>query len=103
MSSSPQFQRRETEEREDDRENQEARDDLRLSPADELEMVVERRHLEDALAAAKSVRRDLDDHGRGLDHEHTADDRQQQLLFHEDRDRAERAAERERPDVAHED
>ena len=36
-------------------------------------------------------------------HEHAADDRQQQLLLDQDRDGAERAAERERPDVAHED
>ena len=30
--------------------DQEARDHLRLAPADQLEVVVERRHLEDALA-----------------------------------------------------
>ena len=36
-------------------------------------------------------------------HEHAADDRQQQLLLDQDRDRAERAAERQRSDVAHED
>ena len=48
---SPQLQRRQAEEREDDRDDQEARDDLRLAPADQLEVMVQRRHLEDALAA----------------------------------------------------
>ena len=38
-----------------------------------------------------------------LEHEHAADDDEQQLLLDEDRDGAERAAERQRPDVAHED
>src|SRR5580765_3382468 len=38
MSRSPQLQRRQAEEREDDRENQEPRDDLRLRPSDELEV-----------------------------------------------------------------
>ena len=38
-----------------------------------------------------------------FDDEDAADDRQQQLLLDQDRDRAERAAERERSDVAHED
>ena len=47
---SSQLQRRQAEEREDDREDHEARDDLRLAPADQLEVVVDRRHPEDALA-----------------------------------------------------
>ena len=38
-----------------------------------------------------------------LEHEHAADDHQQQLLLDENGDRAERGAERQRPDVAHED
>src|SRR5215831_20028738 len=98
MSSLPQLQRREAEEREDDRENQKSRDDLGLRPADELEMVMERRHLEHALAAPKSVRSHLNDHGRRFHHEDAADDRQQQLLLDQDRHGAKRAAERERPD-----
>ena len=38
-----------------------------------------------------------------LEHEDAADDHQQQLLLDQDRDGAERAAERQRADVAHED
>ena len=61
-----------------------------------------RRHLEDALAGQLEGG-DLDDHRERLEHEDAADDDEQQLLLDQDRDRAERAAERERPDVAHED
>ena len=46
---------------------------------------------------------DLEDDRHGLDHEDAADDDEQEFLLDEDRDRAERAAERERADVAHED
>src|SRR5687768_18191259 len=40
--------------------------------------------------------RDLHDHRERLEHEDAADDREQQLLLDQDRDGAERAAERER-------
>ena len=48
--SSSQLQRRQAEEREDDRDDHEARDHLRLLPADQLEVVVQRRHPEHPLA-----------------------------------------------------
>ena len=97
-----QLQRRQAEEREDDREDQEPRDHLRLAPADQLEVVMNRRHAEDALAGDLE-RGDLDDDRHRLHHEHAADDREQRLLLDEERDGAERAAEPERSDVAHED
>ena len=40
--------------------------------------------------------------GQRLDDEHAAHDEQHDLLAHDDRDGAERRAERERADVAHE-
>ena len=45
---------------------------------------------------------DLEDHRQRFEHEHAADDRQQQLLLDQYRDGSECAAERERTDVAHE-
>src|SRR5262245_24008554 len=57
---SPQLQRGQAEEREDHRRDQESRDDFRLAPADQFEVVVKRRHLEDALPR-ELERRDLDD------------------------------------------
>ncbi len=47
-------------------------------------------------------RADLDDDGQRFEHEDAADERQQELLLDQDGDRAQRAAERERADVAHE-
>ena len=46
---------------------------------------------------------DLDHDRRRLEHEDAADDDEDELLLDEERDRAERAAERERADVSHED
>ena len=57
VASSSQLQRGEAEQGEDDREDEEPRDDLRLAPADQLEVVVERRHPEDALARELERRR----------------------------------------------
>jgi hypothetical protein len=63
---------------------------------------MQRRHLEDTLAR-QLERGHLDDHRHRFEHEDAADDRQQQFLLDEDRDRAERAAERQRSHIAHED
>ena len=46
---------------------------------------------------------DLDDHRQRLEHEHAADDAEQQFLLDQNGDGAERGAERQRSDVAHED
>ena len=67
-----------------------------------LEMVVDRRHPEHALAGAL-VDEHLDDDRQRLEHEQAADDRQHELMVGRDRDRAERAAQREAAGVAHED
>src|SRR5437868_5563510 len=99
---SSQLQGGETEQREDDREDHEPRDDLRLAPADELEVVVQRRHSEDALAGELEGS-DLQHDRRRLDDEDAADDDEDEFLLDEQRDGPERAAERERADVAHED
>src|SRR5687767_4755198 len=99
---SPQLQRRQAEQREDHRHDEKAGDDLRLAPSNQLEVVVDGRHLEDAIAR-ELERGDLDDHRERLDDEHAAHNRQQQFLLDEDGDRAQGAAERQRADVAHED
>src|SRR5262245_51512217 len=94
MALSSEFQRGEAEEREDDRENHEPRDDLRLAPADELEVVMERRHPENALPR-RLERRDLDHDRRGFDHEDAADNHQYEFLLDEQSNCGEGAAEGE--------
>ncbi len=64
-------------------------------------MVVDGRHQEDALAGELEGDH-LDHHRERLDHEDAADHREQDLLADQHRDGAERAAERERAHVAHE-
>src|SRR5258706_4316416 len=99
---SPELQRCQAEQRKDDRDNQEARDHLRLAPPNELEVVMDRRHLEHALARELEGS-DLDDHGERFGDEDAADDWQQQLLLDQNRDGAEGATERQRSHIAHED
>src|SRR5690242_20578506 len=70
---SAQFQRGETGERQHHRDDPEADHDLRLGPAELLEMMVDRRHLEEALARELEGG-DLHDHGHRLQHEQAADD-----------------------------
>src|SRR5262245_2276223 len=98
----PQLQGRETQELEDDRESPQPYDDLRLAPPALLEVVVDRRHPENALAP-RLVRGDLHDDGERLGDEQPADDDEEELLLDQDRDRAERTPESHRADVAHED
>src|SRR5436190_20206040 len=99
---SAQLQRREAEQREDDRHDDEPRDDLRLAPANQLEVMMERRHAEQALPTRRLEIPDLQDHRKRLEHEHAADNRQQQLLLDQNGHRAEGGAKRQRSDVAHE-
>src|SRR5215467_10039529 len=70
---SSQFQRGESGKRQHHRDNPEADHDLRLGPAQLLEMMVDRRHPEEALAG-KLEGSDLDDDGDRLQHEQAADD-----------------------------
>src|ERR1044071_9254399 len=99
---SPQLQRRQAEQRKDDSHDQKARDHLRLAPSDQLEVMVDRGHLEHALTCELEGS-NLDDDGQRFDDEHAADDGEQQLLLDQDSDGAERSAERERSNVSHED
>ena len=80
----------------------EAQDDLRLRPGAELEVVVDRRHQEHALAE-RLERGDLDQHRQRLDDEDAAEDDQQHLGLGHHREPRDRAAQPERPRVAHED
>ena len=63
--------------------------------------MVQRRHAEDAFAA-QFVRHDLKDDRSRLGHEHPADDHQHDLLLADQRNDAQRCAQGQRPDVAHE-
>src|SRR5208282_6137771 len=83
----PQLQGREPRQREHDRDNPEANDDLRLGPAELLEMMVDRRHLEDALAG-ELERHHLHDHRHRLEHEQAADHGKHDLVLGGNRDGA---------------
>src|SRR5579863_5816027 len=98
----PQLQRRKACERQHHRDDPETNDDLRLGPAELLEMMVDRRHLEDALAG-ELERHHLDDHRHRLEHEQAADHGENDLVLGGHRDGADHAAERQRAGVAHED
>src|SRR5438093_12704362 len=65
------LQRREREQRTHHRDDPEADDDLRLGPAEELEVVMDGRHAEDALAAELEGDH-LPDHRERLDDGHPA-------------------------------
>src|SRR6266540_3740117 len=80
----------------------EAQDDLRLRPAEDLEVVVHRGHQEDPLAEGLEGE-DLDEHAERLDDEDAAEDEQELLGLRHHRQAGDRAAEAERAGVAHED
>src|SRR5690606_100426 len=98
---SPQLQGREPDQGKDNADDPEADHDLRLGPAEMLEVMVDRRHLEDALAG-EFERGDLNDHRDGLEYEQAADDGEHDLMLGGHRDRAEHAAHGERAGIAHE-
>src|SRR5512142_391380 len=91
VSISPDLERAHGEKRQDDGDDPEADDDLRLGPALELEVVVDRGHAEDALAR-RLVREHLEDDRQRLHHEDPADQHEHDLLLDHDGDRAERGA-----------
>jgi len=64
-------------------------------------MMVNRRHAENAFPA-QFKRADLQDHAERFDDENTANEKEQNFLLDDDRDNAERTAERKRSDVPHE-
>src|SRR5216683_5368892 len=87
---SPQLQRGEADHRQDGGNDPEAEDDGGLGPALLLEMVMQRRHLEDA-PAGHLVRQHLDHHRHRLEHEQAAHDRQHDLVLGHHGDTAQRA------------
>src|SRR2546422_2156194 len=91
MRRSAQLQCRQRQEGQGEGDDPEAHDDLRLRPARELVMVVERRHAEHA-AAGQLEARDLDDHRHRLDDVEAADQRQQELRLREHREHPDRGA-----------
>src|SRR5215813_5042944 len=100
MNRSAQFQRGEAGERQHHRDDPEADHDLRLGPTLLLEMMMQRRHHEHALA--RHLERDhLHDDGNRFDHEQPADHGEHDLVLHRDRGGAEHAAERKRAGIAH--
>src|SRR5436190_20084652 len=102
IKTSPQLQRGQSREREHDRNDPETDHDLRLGPAELLEMVVDGRHAEHALAG--ELERDhLHDHRHCLEHEQSAHDAEHDLVLGRDRDCPQHAAERERAGITHED
>src|SRR5476651_1246642 len=99
---SPQLQGGEADHRQNGSDDPEAEHDGGLGPALLLEVMMQRRHAEDALAG-ELVGKDLHNHRHGLEHEQPAHDRQHDLVLGDDGDAAQRAADRERPGVTHED
>src|SRR5918999_2088864 len=86
---------------EDPRHDPEADHDLRLGPRLHCEVVVDRRYQEDA-APEVLEREHLDHHGERLDHEDPADQQEQRLRLHHDREAGERPSDRHRAGVSHE-
>src|SRR5690242_14477765 len=101
-SASSQLERRQPDKGENDCDDPEPDHDLRLGPAELLEMVMDRRHLEHAFAG-ELEREHLHDHRDRFEDEQSADHRQHDLVLGGDRHGAEQAAERERAGIAHED
>src|SRR6266571_346390 len=84
---SAKLQRCQAEQRENNRDNHEARNHLGLAPADELEVMMDRRHFEHALSGQFEGGH-LDDDRQRFEHEHAADDAEQQFLLDENGHRA---------------
>src|SRR5204862_4537068 len=98
----PQFQGRQREQRKHQRRNPEPHDHFRFAPAKQLEMMVDGRHAEDALAA-QLERAHLQNHRQGFQHKNSPNEEQQNLLLDDDGDHAEGPAQRERAHIAHKD
>src|SRR5688572_4136 len=88
---SPELQRGERQQRERERDDPEPHDDLRLGPAVELVMVMERRHPEHAPPGELEAGH-LQDHRARLHDVEPADERQEQLRLREDGQHSDRGA-----------
>src|SRR5215470_16579501 len=97
-----QFQRRQRKQRENQRRNPKAHDHLRFAPTRQFEMMMDRRHAKNPLPT-QFEGTNLQDHGNRFDDKNPANKKQQDFLFDDDGDGAERAPKRERADIAHED
>src|SRR5271167_2700458 len=102
MAVSPQFQRGEPGDRQNPGDDPKPDDDGRLFPALLLEVMVQRRHAEDAPSCHFEAR-DLNDDRDCLENEQPADDRQHELVLCNDADRPKGSADRQRSRVAHKD
>src|SRR5512146_656210 len=98
---SPHLQGGQAHQHQDHGDDPETHDDAWLGPALELEMVMQRRHAEDALTG-ELERAHLQNHRYRLCYENATHDEQHYLLAHDHRERAERGAESQRAHVAHE-
>src|SRR6267154_5660411 len=76
----PQFQRRQRKQREYQRGNPKAHDHFRFAPTQQLKMMMNGRHTENALAA-QFERTDLQNHGERFDNENSAHKKEQDLLL----------------------
>ena len=81
---------------------QKTHDNLRLRPSLEFEMVVHRRHAQDAFAG-KPEGTHLHHHGHGFHDEDSSNDRPGELLAHDHRHSAQSRSQRQSPDITHED
>src|SRR6267143_1084726 len=97
----PQLQRRQRKQRKNQRGDPKPHDHFRFAPTEQFEMVMDGRHPENALAA-QLERAHLQNHRNGFQHKNAANEEQQNLLLDDDRDHAERPAQRERPHISHE-
>src|SRR5260370_9093732 len=97
----PQFQRRQSKQRKNQRSDPKPHDHFRFAPAEQFEMVMNGRHAEDALAA-QFERAHLQTPRNGFQYKNAADEKQQNLLLDNDGDHAQRPAQRERAHVSHE-
>src|SRR5215469_13867822 len=97
----PQFQSRQRKQCKHQGGNPEADDHLRLAPAQQFEMVMNRRHAENALAPQLERTHLQNDRERFQD-KYSADEEKQDLLLDDDGDGPKGAPQRQRADVSHE-
>src|SRR5580704_320015 len=93
MRLSPQLQCRETDQRQHDSNDPETDHDRGFAPAELFEMMMDRRHAEDALAG-QPERDHLDDDRDGLEHEKPTNDGKNDLMLDGNGHGAERATQR---------
>src|SRR5260221_10936374 len=97
---SPQFQSRQREQRKHQRRNPKPYNHLALAPSQQFEMVVNRRHAKNSFPA-QLERPHLQNHRERFQHEHSANKHQQHFLLDDHRNSSQRAAQRQRPHIAH--